>query len=60
MRCQMLVWEKIGLEGTWSFNMKNRFPRDWRDNHPSQPTESNTSHPVATNQDTKNLLFSPL
>ena len=27
----MLVWEKIGLEGTWSFNMKNRFPRDWRD-----------------------------
>jgi len=42
MRRQMLVWEKIGLEGTmgeikgfnatsWSFNMKNRFPRDWRD-----------------------------
>jgi len=38
----MLAWEKIGLEGTmggikgfnatsWSFNMKNRFPRDWRD-----------------------------
>ena len=39
---QMLVWEKIGLKGTvgeikgfnatsWSFNMKNRFLRDWRD-----------------------------
>jgi hypothetical protein len=42
MRCQMLVWEKIGLNGVtgeikgfnataWAFNMKNRFPRDWRD-----------------------------
>jgi hypothetical protein len=39
MRRQMLAWEKIGLEGTmgeikgfnatsWSFNMKNQFPRD--------------------------------
>ena len=42
MRRQMLVLEKIGLEGTkgeikgfnatsWSFNMKNRFPRNSRD-----------------------------
>ena len=42
MRHQMLVWEKIGLDGVtgeikgfnataWAFNMKNRFPKDWRD-----------------------------
>ena len=41
-RRQMVVSEKIGLEGTmedikgfnatsWSFNMKNRFPRGWLD-----------------------------
>ena len=42
MRRQMLLWEKIGLNGAmgeikgfnataWAFNMKNRFPKDWRD-----------------------------
>ena len=42
IRRQMLVWEKIGLNGAmgeikgfnataWAFNMKNRFPMEWRD-----------------------------
>lgn len=40
----LLYWEKFGIAGTggkikgfncvsWIFNMKNRFPKDWKDRH---------------------------
>lgn len=53
MRHLMLVWKKTRLDGTmwgikrckatsWAFNVKNRFPRNWRDKQRIDFDTSNT------------------
>jgi hypothetical protein len=53
-----LFWERVGIQGTvgkikgfnqtgWIFNMKNRFPKEWRDRHDDQETK--TVQPILIN-----------